>query len=361
MKKQLLITFLFLALVQLSHRSQAQLVDIFATPTDVISDAGNSAFTGPSHTGAVRVTVGNFEDNPVPAGQMSVVITLNQYINFAPDLTGSLIIPNFEVVSEFTTSTSVYLRNTVPITEALSPFVLQIGVRAIQQVGGTTITSTASLIEPTDLFEEVTSNNTSSRAASVGAIALPVTLASFTAKAVNKHAVLEWVTSMEKNNAYFEVQHSTNARDFAVLGKIEGHGTTFETHKYQFMQEFPDPSVIHYYRLRQVDTDGKFEYSMIRSLTFDGYVGIELKLAVNPVTNGTIKAYIDYGDENLSNQANMVLTDIMGRTVGKQSVELQKGRNSVHFQGLSLRSGLYMLSLQNTSLLQPKFVKVAVQ
>ncbi|KAA9355103.1 hypothetical protein [Larkinella humicola] len=357
MKKQLLIAFIFLAVIQLSHQSQAQVVDVYATPTDVISDDNTSTFAGPNHPGVVRVTVGNNNPAPIPAGQMSVVITLNQYVNYV----SASSIPGFAVVPSNTSTTSVYLINTIPITEAGSPIVLEINVLAVQTVAATTITSTASLVEPTDLSENITNNNTSNRETSVGTSALPVTLSSFNAKDVNKHAVLEWTTSSEKNNAYFEVQHSTNARDFEVLGTVKGHGTTYQTQNYRFTQEYPDPAVVHYYRLRQVDTDGKYEFSFLRSLTFEGYVGIELKLSTNPVTNGTIKAYVDYGDENLSREANLILVDNMGRTVGKQSVLLEKGRNTVQFQGVSLHSGLYVISLQNPSLVQPKFVKVAVQ
>jgi hypothetical protein len=357
MKKQLLIVFIFLAVFQLSYQSQAQEVDVYATPTDIVTAASSSTFVGVGETGVVNVTVGNNFPVAIPAGQMSVVIALNQYVNY----TTVASIPHFAVVSGSTTVQNVYLINTDPIDESISPFVLSINVVAVQAIASTSITSTASLVEPTDLFQTITSNDISSRATSVGNAALPVTLSSFSAKAVNKNAVLEWTTSAEKNNAFFEVQHSTNARDFTVLGKLEGHGTTYENHTYRFTQEYPDQSVVHYYRLRQVDMDGKFEFSFIRSLTFDGYVGIELKLATNPVTNGAIKAFVDYGDENLSNQANVVLIDNMGRTVSKQNIMLEKGRNDVVFQGITLRAGLYVISLQNASLLQPKVVKVAVQ
>ncbi|RRB02025.1 hypothetical protein [Larkinella rosea] len=357
MKKQLRIVLIFLATLSLSYYSQAQVIDVYATPTDIVSDQNNSVFLGTGHTGVVNVTVGNNNTPPIPAGQMSVVITLNQYVNYVSPAS----IPGFAVVPGNTSATSVYLINTIPIDENASPIVLSINVVAVQQVANTTITSTASLVEPTDLSENNALNNTSNRETSVGASPLPVTISSFTVKAANKHAVLEWATSSEKNNAFFEVQHSTNARDFDVLGKVAGHGTTFETHQYRFLQEYPDQSTVHYYRLRQVDTDGKYEFSTIRSLTFDGYVGIELKLSTNPVTNGVVKAYVDYGDVNLANQASLNLIDNAGRVVSRQDVLLEKGRNTVQFPGVSLHTGIYVITLQNASLTQPRLVKVAVQ
>ncbi|GAB3252938.1 hypothetical protein GCM10027347_12420 [Larkinella harenae] len=314
-----------------------------------------NTFAGPNHPGVVRVVFENLEGSAtIPIGSMRVVVTLNSFVNYVSPGT----LNNFAV--ESSGPTFVTLVNNAALPPGFSELNLNV-VAVSQTVTDVVITADIEVVNPLVIQEITPGNNASEVETSVGPSALPVTLAYFGAKAANKHAVLDWTTSSEKNNAFFEVQHSTNARDFQVLGKVAGHGTTFETQKYQFTHEYPDPSVVHYYRLRQVDVDGKFEYSPVRSLTFESYIGIELKLATNPAIGGTIKAFVDYGDENLSNQANLVLYDIMGRTVSKQSLQLQKGRNSATFQGLSLGSGLYLLSLQNPSLLQPKLVKVAVQ
>lgn len=337
--------------------AQATTVDV-STNIFLTTDNGTPFFAGPNHTGVLTVRFENLVGT-IPPGAIRVVVNLNSFVHYVSIAPGSPTSFAFESSDD---PTYVTLLNTVPISPDDTPIDILINTIAISQTGENVILQADTEIANGAVIQETnTGNNLSTTNTTVGSSALPVTLAYFGVKAVNRHALLEWTTSSEKNNAFFEVQHSVNLKDFTVLGKVDGHGTTFETHKYQFTQEFPDPAVIHYYRLRQVDVDGKFEYSPVRSLTFDGYIGIELKLATNPVTNGNIRAYVDYGDENLSNQANVVLSDLMGRTVSKQAIQLQKGRNDVLFQGLSLRAGVYMISLQNTSLGQPKFVKVAVQ
>ncbi|RCR70132.1 hypothetical protein [Larkinella punicea] len=341
----------------MGRKSNAQVVIDASTNIFLITEnAGDpTIFAGPNHTGVLTVNFQNLSAPSIPIGAIRVVVTLNSFVNYVS------LQPNTYFTVESSSGTSVSLVNTLAAIPT-GAVAIDLNTIAVAQTAGNVILQADIEVANALLIQENTpGNNASNVQTSVGSSALPVTLSSFNVKAVNQHAVLEWTTSSEKNNAFFEVQHSTNARDFEVLGKVNGHGTTYQTQNYRFTQEYPDPSVVHYYRLRQVDTDGKYEFSFLRSLTFEGYVGIELKLSTNPVTNGTIKAYVDYGDENLSREANLVLVDNMGRTVGKQSILLEKGRNTVQFQGVSLHSGLYVISLQNPSLVQPKFVKVAVQ
>lgn len=355
---RIIVLILLLSGLFIGRDSKAQQVIDASTNIFLLTDniGDPTIFAGPNHTGVLTVNFQNLTAAPIPIGAIRVVVTLNSFVNYVS------LQPNSTFSVTASSATGVSLVNTVAIIPANGNIAIDLNVIAVATTAGNVILQAdIEVANPLLIQENTPGNNASNVQTSVGTSALPVTISSFTAKAVNKHAVLEWATSMEKNNAFFEVQHSTNARDFEVLGKVAGHGTTFEAHQYRFTQEYPDQSAVHYYRLRQVDTDGKFEYSFIRSLTFDGYVGIELKLATNPVTNGMIKAYVDYGDENLSNQANLTLVDFSGRTVSKQDVRLDKGRNTVLFQGVSLRTGIYVISLQNSSLTQPKLVKVAVQ
>lgn len=92
------------------------------------------------------------------------------------------------------------------------------------------------------------------------AVVLPIELTSFTAKEKNNTIQLNWQTATELNNSHFEIEHSKDGQNFELLDIIEGAGTTFETQNYSFIDESP-LSGINYYRLKQVDYDGAFEYS----------------------------------------------------------------------------------------------------
>lgn len=104
------------------------------------------------------------------------------------------------------------------------------------------------------------------------AIPLPVEMVSFDVKKTGDKALLRWVTGTEINNDYFEVERSTDGVNFETIGKVEGAGTTQNEQKYQFEDADIYIADVLYYRLRQVDMDGAFDYSEIKYIG-----GIELQ------------------------------------------------------------------------------------
>ena len=192
-----------------------------------------------------------------------------------------------------------------------------------------------------------TANDNATTSLTVTEAPTPVTIASFTAKAVGTNAQLDWVTSSERNNAFFDIQHSTDLKVFESVGKIAGKGTTSARNTYTFTHFNPDPAVIHYYRLRQVDNDGTYADQPVKSVQFDSYVGIALKAHADPGRN--VRVFVDYGDDNLSSAATVSLLDVTGQKVGTRSIQLVKGRNTVDFASGSLASGVYLVRLENPS------------
>ncbi|MCB9054019.1 MAG: T9SS type A sorting domain-containing protein [Lewinellaceae bacterium] len=98
---------------------------------------------------------------------------------------------------------------------------------------------------------------------------LPVELIYFSAQAKDGDALLRWATATELNNEGFEVQRSADGRSFQKIGWEDGHGTSQELRQYAFEDRGISPGV-HYYRLKQVDLDGKFEFSEVRSVSSTG-------------------------------------------------------------------------------------------
>ncbi|MGB0432289.1 MAG: T9SS type A sorting domain-containing protein, partial [Bacteroidia bacterium] len=119
--------------------------------------------------------------------------------------------------------------------------------------------------------------------------ALPVEFTSFEVEynSFNNSAILNWQTALEENNSYFEIQRSMSgvAGSWEQIGRVEGQGTTLDITDYQFIDsdlESNDlslkssrfwtselgPKTI-YYRLKQVDYNGAFDYSEIRTLNFE--------------------------------------------------------------------------------------------
>ncbi len=95
---------------------------------------------------------------------------------------------------------------------------------------------------------------------------LPVTWLSFSGKAIGKTVVLDWATASEQNNHHFEIERSSDGIHFTSIGKVNASGNPGTNNEYRFTDLNPLNGAA-YYRLKQVDLDGKFHYSIIISIT----------------------------------------------------------------------------------------------
>lgn len=91
---------------------------------------------------------------------------------------------------------------------------------------------------------------------------VPVQLIYFRGKSEADRVRLNWATATETNSAYFNVERSTDLKDFTTIGKITSAGDSRQRIEYNFLDEAPLPGV-NYYRLKQVDKDGTSEFSKI--------------------------------------------------------------------------------------------------
>ncbi|MEP7319716.1 MAG: T9SS type A sorting domain-containing protein [Panacibacter sp.] len=90
---------------------------------------------------------------------------------------------------------------------------------------------------------------------------LPISLTSFNSFILNKSIQLNWQTASENNTNYFEIERSSDGRNFTSLGKTKAAGQSSTIKKYSYTDVAP--MYINHYRLKQVDNDGKFTYSKI--------------------------------------------------------------------------------------------------
>jgi hypothetical protein len=121
---------------------------------------------------------------------------------------------------------------------------------------------------------------------------LPVELLNFTAFLdENNQVQLEWQTASELNNSHFEVEWSLSAEqagidgfDFNKIGEVTGAGTTNDIQFYEFLHRTPQLGQ-NYYRLKQFDYDGKFEYTNIVQITIEPSNHQAIKIFPNPASN----------------------------------------------------------------------------
>lgn len=172
-------------------------------------------------------------------------------------------------------------------------------------------------------------------------ISLPVNLGSFgvTRQDDNK-ALLQWTTFSEKENAYFEIYRSLNGTDFERVGTaVTGNGTTGVINRYEFADDITNLQGIIYYRLKDIDFDGRGNFSKIISLRGENNAAA-ISVYPNPFA-GDIKVTVNSNREQL---ATIRLTSIAGQVLVNKQVLIQRGQNMVVLPELNkLQKGLYIV------------------
>ncbi len=116
---------------------------------------------------------------------------------------------------------------------------------------------------------------------------LPIELESFTVSLYEKDKVmLEWHTLSEFNNDHFEIEKSRDGANFIPFVEIKADINPEGEHFYHYIDEQPFEGV-NYYRLKQVDFDGKYSYSMIRSVSLE-FSNFNFSISPNPINQNEL-------------------------------------------------------------------------
>jgi len=184
---------------------------------------------------------------------------------------------------------------------------------------------------------------------------LPVVISSFSASIVGSSVKLSWRTETEVNNYGFEIERAQGdsnfefrISNFEMIGFVKGHGNSNSPKDYSFFDE----GIIsrkYFYRLKQIDTDGKFEYSKAIEVDLGSPGKFELSQNYPNPFNPTTKIDYQLPFESL---VRMELYSITGERIaelinseqapGYYTVELNSAR-------LQLSSGVYIYSMKAMS------------
>ncbi len=183
---------------------------------------------------------------------------------------------------------------------------------------------------------DISFTNTSGSATTDCSI-LPVELISFNGECNGKNVELHWSTLTEINNDYFSVEKSYDGIEFFSIGTVNGHGFSNSIKNYYFLDEDIGRIPI-YYRLKQVDYNGNYEYSDMLAINCN--TSPEVKIYPNPFNN---ELYIDL-ESNLN--YSIKITDYIGKTI----LEKDLANSYNHKLDLSFikTQGMYFVSLYNS-------------
>jgi hypothetical protein len=171
---------------------------------------------------------------------------------------------------------------------------------------------------------------------------LPVSYGEVSVKRTGNNAELTWTTLNEINNDFFLIERSEDGINFKSAGTVEGKGNSAAQQTYSYLDPISSSAKVLYYRLRQVDMDGKTNFSNTVSLRLSGARLTNYAVYPNPFINN-IKLQIE-----TENQTAMTvrISNISGQVVLGKNVNLQKGDNLVVVPDLgSLKPGIYIVEL----------------
>ncbi len=175
---------------------------------------------------------------------------------------------------------------------------------------------------------------------------LPVEWTSFQARAVNDEVVLTWQTATEVDNDHFAVERSYDGETFEEIGQVQGNGDSEEVRDYKFVDRAPGQGMV-YYRLMQVDFDGKFSYSKIVATNADA--AQRTTLAIFPTVNDGINFKWVLQGSMPQRMIDLSLYDLQGHEIMHKTLE-STARGTLEGQGLTdwkLDEGIYILRLND--------------
>jgi hypothetical protein len=169
--------------------------------------------------------------------------------------------------------------------------------------------------------------------------ALPVRLLSFDA-GVNKNSItLKWSTTQELNNRGFKVERSTNGLNFETIGWIAAKQGNNVQLNYSLNDNFVQPNIVYYYRLRQVDADNREELSVVRQARISKQ-GISVTVSPVPAKD-VMNVYIN----GTSQTANIYLINAQGQLV-KKWYRINAFNSAYGLKVADLPTGIYTLHVQ---------------
>ena len=180
---------------------------------------------------------------------------------------------------------------------------------------------------------------------------VPVELTSFTATIVDNSVNLKWTTATENNNSGFEVQRRIGNQNWEILGFVAGRGTTTESSSYSY-SDHVKVSEVYSYRLKQIDYEGKYEYSNEINLEFS--LPFEFNLAQNYPNPFNPSTTISFSIAQNSN-VKLSVFNVLGEEVASLVNEVKNsGTYEVKFDGSNLTSGFYIYTLKAGSMKSSK-------
>lgn len=187
----------------------------------------------------------------------------------------------------------------------------------------------------------------------VGSRALPVNLTDFSVVCTGKGALVQWKTASEENSHRFEIETSLNGVDgWNKIAEVNAAGNSAAVKQYKFTDAIKRGVI--FYRLRQVDKDGKFTYSYVVKLNCEGNTP---GLSVYPVPATDVLNVVLQAENN--GKATIKILDVTGKAFKTLQTTVLRGPNKITFDVKGLIAGQYILRVEKGD--EVETIKVLIQ
>jgi predicted esterase len=213
--------------------------------------------------------------------------------------------------------------------------------------GGTTSqsgTSTSGIVTVTNVtsFSPLTTGSFSG--------SLPVEWLSFTAMRANPGVVLAWSTAQEKNNDHFDIERSDDGNTFIKVGQHTAAGNSQSAQHYTFTDGEAGNQFYYYYRIKQIDLDGKFSYTKTVAVPATGKAKTKLLLWPNPLSGND---YIRFEQLDATFDSNQIVsTKVMnasGIVILSSSGTFEQVSQELSALSNRVSAGVYTIQLFNNT------------
>ena len=173
---------------------------------------------------------------------------------------------------------------------------------------------------------------------------LPIELISFDAKCNNGKVNINWSTATENNNEYFTLERSTDGINFNAIKIIKGSGNSSSVKYYSATDIDALTGSTLYYRLKQTDFDGKFEYFNIVAVSCTDIKLSNINIYPNPAITLLNVSFKDVEENTI------IRIVSMDGKVMKTITSNVKGLNEINISDLA--DGVYLLQVQSATVNQ---------
>lgn len=182
--------------------------------------------------------------------------------------------------------------------------------------------------------------------ASLACATLPIELTSFTGNSNKGFNSITWITASENNNDYFLLERSIDGVNWREITKINGAGNSLINKHYLYDDYSFINNTINYYRLKQIDFSGEFEYSNIISIesseTIESYLS---DIHPNPTNENIFYNLFTSQPGTIT----IELIDFTGNIVKTEEKQINSGKNELFTDMQNLKNGMYILKIITSS------------